>query len=38
MHSSEVAMLSYPIKKEFTNEEGVAGLARFRREVLRAFH
>jgi hypothetical protein len=38
MHSSEVAMLGYPIKKEFTNEEGPEGLLRFRREVLRAFY
>lgn len=37
LHSSEVAMLEYPIEREFINEEGEAGLARFRQAVLAAF-
>ena len=38
LHSSEVAMLDYPIREEFLNEEGTAGLDRLRRAVLRSFH
>jgi len=37
LHSSEVAMLDYPIALEFINEEGEAGMARFRAAVLQAF-
>jgi hypothetical protein len=37
-HSSETAMLAYPIARTFINAEGVAGLASFRRDVLRAYH
>lgn len=37
LHSSEVAMLEYPIAHEFTNEEGAEGLARFRAAVLKAY-
>jgi hypothetical protein len=31
-------MLDYPIREEFLNEEGTAGLDRLRRAVLRSFH
>ena len=37
LHSSEVAMLEYPIALEFINEEGADGLARFRASVLKAY-
>jgi hypothetical protein len=37
MHSSEVAMLAYPIAKKFLNVEGEAGVAAFRQAVLQAF-
>ena len=37
LHSSEVAMLDYPIERVFINEEGPEGLARFRAAVLQAF-
>jgi hypothetical protein len=37
LHSSEVAMLDYPIALTFINEEGEEGMARFRAAVLQAF-
>lgn len=37
LHSSEVAMLDYPIAREFLNEEGAAGMERFHAAVLLAF-
>ena len=37
LHSSEVAMLDYPIERVFVNEEGADGMARFRAAVLHAF-
>lgn len=37
LHSSEVAMLDYPISRVFLNEEGPEGLLNFRQAVLSAF-
>lgn len=37
LHASEVAMLDYPIEREFINEEGPEGLAKFRDAVLSAY-
>jgi hypothetical protein len=38
LHSSEVAMLDYPIEQEFLNEEGDDGIGKFRAAVLKAYH
>jgi len=38
LHSSEVAMLDYPIEHQFLNEEGEDGLGKFRSAVLKAYH
>jgi len=37
MHSSEVAMLEYPIEREFLNAEGESGMNQFRVAILAAF-
>jgi hypothetical protein len=37
LHSSEVAMLDYPIANVFVNQEGEAGVAAFKQAVLEAF-
>lgn len=38
LHSSEVAMLNYPIAANLENLEGPAGIAKFKEHVLATFH
>lgn len=38
LHSSEVAMLDYPIDRVFVNEEGLDNLEKFQAQVLAAFN